>query len=97
MGEIAAIAQVTDTGVWSAQKTWNTMGDDRVRMSHLDVDGMSVDASDTFTVGGADLDYPQDPSGPASEIDGCRCWLTWELVNNVTGATQDTVAPDGEE
>ncbi len=97
LGELFGIGQITADGQWSAEKTWNTMGDDRVRTTHDDVDGVSVDASDTFSVGGADLDAPGMPGGPPAEVDGCRCWLTWELVNNVTGATQDSAAPDGEE
>lgn len=97
MGEQWGITQLTADGQWSAQKTWNTMGDDRVRVTHDDVDGMTVDASDSFTVGGEDLDYPGAPGGSMAETSGCRCWLTWALVNNLTGATQDSAAPDGEE
>ena len=97
MGEQWGITQLTADGAWSAQKTWNTMGDDRVRVTHDDVDGMTVDASESFTVGGEDLDYPGAPGGSMAETSGCRCWLTWTLVNNLTGATQDSAAPDGEE
>lgn len=96
MGQQASMGQITDSGQWSSQKTWNAVGDNRTRTSHLDVDGVTVDASDTFNVGGEDLDYPGMPGGSNAETSGCRCWLTWALVNNVTGETIDSDAPDGE-
>lgn len=89
LGELWGIGQATEDGTWSAEKTWNTVGDDRVRATHDDVDGLTVDAGDTFEVGGDELDMPGDPSGSLEEVSGCRCWLTWALVNNVTGATED--------
>lgn len=97
LGELWSIGQMLLDGVWSAEKTWNTMGDDRVRATHDDADGVTVDAADSFNVGGADMDYPGDPSGPLSEVSGCRCWLTWTLINTITGETSDISAPDGEE
>jgi hypothetical protein len=94
MGELFGIGQVTADGQWSAEKTWNTMGDDRVRATHDDVDGVTIDASDSFDVGGEDLDYPGDPAGSDAEVAGCRCWLTWAMVNNLTGESQDIGAMD---
>ena len=96
-GQQETMASLLAQGTYQAEKTWNTMGDDRVRTSHMDVDGMTVDASDSFNVGGEDLDYPGSPNGSLAETSGCRCWLTWAAVNNITGETQDSSAPSGEE
>jgi hypothetical protein len=94
LGELWGIGQLDST--WQVEKTWNTMGDDRVRPAHEDVDGTTVDAGDTFDVDGEDLAFPGDPAGSDSMTAGCRCWLTWTMTNNVTGATEDT-EPENEE
>jgi hypothetical protein len=92
LGELWAIGQLADT--WQVEKTWNTVGDDRVRATHDDVDGFTVDAGDTFEVGGDELSMPGDPSGSMEETAGCRCWLTWTLTNTITGATEDIAAEE---
>ena len=51
---------------------WRNQGDDRVRESHSSVQPVSLD--EMFKVGGSLLRYPRDPSGPAHETYGCRCW-----------------------
>jgi len=58
-------------------KTWATMGDNRVRGTHKEVDGVSIPIEEPFEVGDSLLMFPRDTSLGASrdEIDGCRCWL----------------------
>jgi HK97 family phage portal protein len=53
-------------------KAWTTMRDDRVRASHADLDGMTLDMTSVFPNGCA---YPHDPDGFAEETINCRCWL----------------------
>jgi len=96
MGEQWSIGQITASGEWVGEKTWNTVGDDHVRAAHEDLDGVTVDASDAFSADGEDLDYPCDPAGSADMTAGCRCWLTWTLTNTVTGEMID-IGEDDEE
>lgn len=43
------------------------------RESHEEAHGDVVRVQDAFTVGGYDMDYPGDPSAPASETISCQC------------------------
>ena len=52
-------------------KVWTTVGDDRVRLDHQDVDGVSMPVDQPFNVGGDDLMYPGDPNGSEEEIANC--------------------------
>lgn len=60
-------------------KTWNTVGDNRVRDSHEEVEGLTIPISDLFVLRGGLLAYPHDSSHGAdtSELSGCRCTLTY--------------------
>lgn len=55
----------------ATRHAWLTSGDDRVRDSHVEVDGEEVDIGDEFPV--VNLLFPGDPAGEASEIVNCRC------------------------
>jgi len=63
------------------RKEWLATSDDRTRESHLRAmwdysEGGNpgpIKMSDTFTVGGYQLRYAGDPSGPAKETINCRC------------------------
>lgn len=59
------------------QKTWVTMGDNRVRDSHTIIDGTTIPLDDVFHLDGGDMRFPRDADLGASddEISGCRCWL----------------------
>jgi SPP1 gp7 family putative phage head morphogenesis protein len=54
-------------------KEWITAGDERVRASHVAMDGKTIPMDEPFQVGGASLMYPCDPSGPPGEVINCRC------------------------
>lgn len=60
-------------------KTWNTEGDERVRESHVFVDGDTKQADQPFEVGQTMMMYPGDPLAPVEEVANCRCWLSWNL------------------
>jgi hypothetical protein len=54
---------------------WRTAHDNRVRDTHRAMDGQVKKQGQPFiTGGGALLLYPGDPSGPAEEVIGCRCF-----------------------
>lgn len=57
------------------EKVWLATSDGRTRPSHVAADGQRVGVDDSFVVGGAALDFPGDPSGPAEEVIQCRCTM----------------------
>ena len=54
-------------------KEWLTSGDDRVRDTHVRLDGKIVRMDEPFQVGQFPMMYPCDPNGPPKEIIRCRC------------------------
>jgi HK97 family phage portal protein len=62
-----------DSGVM-ASKEWLTMEDDKVRDSHVPLDGMNIALSDVFPNGCA---FPGDGAGGADEVINCRCTLLY--------------------
>jgi hypothetical protein len=61
--------------VIAANQTWVTMGDDKVRDAHAEVDGQQVPIGEPFSVSGYDMLYPGDDSdgAPMELIINCRC------------------------
>lgn len=57
------------------KKMWISAGDDRVRDSHVDLDGVIVNVDEEFKSG---LAFPRDPNAPANETINCRC--TWIMI-----------------
>lgn len=55
------------------KKEWLATLDNRTRPTHGALDGEQVGLDEKFSNG---LEYPGDPSGPASEIYNCRCSVT---------------------
>lgn len=51
----------------------NSTLDGRTRPSHSEADGQRVPLGTPYTVGGALLERPGDPFGPAEEVVNCRC------------------------
>lgn len=47
--------------------------DGKTRPSHFAADGARVPLAGLFSVGGAQLAYPGDPTGPPAEVKNCRC------------------------
>lgn len=58
-------------------KTWMTMRDDKVRHTHMEVNGARMGIFDTFKVGKYDMSFPKDESLGAGqeEVANCRCVL----------------------
>lgn len=63
-------------------KTWRTSHDERVRISHKDVDGETLPFWAPFIVAGVPMMAPGDPSAPPELVINCRCDLT--IGNEVT-------------
>lgn len=58
-----------------AEKQWLATNDARTRASHRNADGETVALDGMFSVGGANLAYPGDPTGPVRETANCRCTM----------------------
>lgn len=60
-------------------KTWNTVGDNHVRNSHEEVEGLTIPIDELFVLEGGLLAYPHDSSHGCdpSELSGCRCSLSY--------------------
>lgn len=60
-------------------KTWATMGDERVRPTHMEVGMETLPIDEPFMVGGYPMMFPMDASmgAPPEEIANCRCWLEY--------------------
>lgn len=56
-------------------KTWLATADPRTRDTHREADKQRTLLSEPFVVGGAQLLFPGDPTGPANEVINCRCSL----------------------
>lgn len=69
------------------RKRWLTAHDNRVRPTHADADGQTVPTTQPFTVGGASLQFPGDPSGPIDQIIQCRCVLLYEESADIPAST----------
>jgi len=59
------------------EHVWGTVGDDRVRRTHSLANGQRQPVGSPFIVGGAYLQHPRDPAGPAGEVINCRCSETY--------------------
>jgi uncharacterized protein with gpF-like domain len=55
------------------EKEWVSAEDSRTRPTHIEADGQRVGMDEPFNVGGYELQYPGDPSGPPEETIRCRC------------------------
>lgn len=60
-------------------KMWVTMRDDKVRHTHVAVNGDKVGIFDSFHVGNAEMSFPRDASlgAGAEEIVNCRCTVKY--------------------
>lgn len=57
------------------RKRWDTERDERVRVSHREVDGQVRELGYPFYVDGFPLMFPGDPMGPPETVINCRCDL----------------------
>ena len=62
-------------------KTWRTVGDDRVRDTHEDLEGTTVPMGERFyTFDGDSALWPGGFSNAENNVN-CRCWLNYTRVN----------------
>jgi F like protein len=54
---------------------WLATDDHRTRQTHEVAEGQRVPVGTPFVVGGAELRFPGDPSGPPQEVIQCRCTM----------------------
>jgi hypothetical protein len=57
------------------ERLWLSTDDSRTRHTHDEADGQRVPLGQPFNVGGFELRFPGDPSGPPQEVIQCRCTL----------------------
>lgn len=62
------------------RKIWHTALDEKVRMTHIDVEGVEIGIDEPFHVGSSLMLYPLDVSlgASASEIVNCRCTVEYK-------------------
>lgn len=57
------------------ERIWLATDDTRTRDTHQEADGQRVALGQSFNVGGFELAFPGDPSGPPQEVIQCRCTM----------------------
>ena len=68
-------------GTTGVTKTWETMGDERVRLSHDVLEGVTIPFDEEFvTIGGDSALAPGGFSDPENNVN-CRCWITVKKGN----------------
>ena len=60
-------------------KIWRTELDNKVRPTHIVMEGKKIPINDLFKVGGYDMEMPHDitHNAGAEEVSNCRCWLEY--------------------
>lgn len=77
------------------KEQWISSQDERVRSSHQEMDGVTVDRGEGFTLpGGYKCFGPGDPSLPASEVINCRCIKILVLDETVEEAKPEKYITD---
>jgi 2'-5' RNA ligase len=79
--QLGALAGLTMT------KEWLAVLDGRTREDHRLANGQVVPLDQPFTVGGWSMDHPGDFDAPAGEVINCRCTLTYDVEDHVSGLT----------
>lgn len=87
-GRIDSYLRAADMGI-KLNKQWLSAHDSKVRMSHRELDGVSVPLNEDFPNGCA---YPGDPMGLPEEVYNCRC----TLVADVDAGSNEQVELDPE-
>ena len=62
-------------------KTWHTMNDNKVRDTHVVMDGVTIGIDEFFHVGEAEMLYPLDEENAydhPEETNNCRCSVTYD-------------------
>lgn len=62
-----------------AFKTWCTVGDNHVRDTHAEMEGMTIPVNEPFELAGGQVMFPRDDSLGCSEDELCACRCTLEF------------------
>lgn len=74
-GRNDAFSAVAEETGEELEKFWLATSDSRTRPTHRAAEGQRVPVGSRFSVGGFDLAFPGDPSGPPQEVIQCRCTM----------------------
>lgn len=63
------------------RKTWHTALDEKVRLTHIEQEGVTIPVDDVFHVGSSLMRFPLDDSlgATADEIINCRCSISYSV------------------
>ena len=77
LGDMGDFSEAIEAGY--RYKTWETVGDNRVRFSHEEVEGLTIPIEEPFVLAGGYMLSPHDDSmgADSSELIGCRCSLAF--------------------
>lgn len=90
----AAIRRAQDEGELFPEKVWIATLDRRTRPAHQVADAQRVALLDPFQVGGAGLQFPGDPSGPAAQVINCRCSTLYVVAGETLDWTDRQMVRD---
>jgi len=81
-GELFPLDGNRDSRKSNATKEWVTVGDERVRETHVAADGQTAPVNQVYTVGGFSMMFPGDTNwgAPLSEVVNCRCSSQYDEV-----------------
>ena len=77
-GRVDSYERAEEMGI-KLKKKWMATLDDRTRVEHRHLDGMTVAPDEDFEVDGYRIAYPGDPSAEPEMIYNCRCTLVSEI------------------
>lgn len=83
-----AVLEAERSGDPAPFKQWIATDDTRTRPTHVAADQQRTLLSEPFIVGGARLQFPGDPRGPANEVINCRCTLLPMVLGDVIDWTE---------
>lgn len=78
-----AVLEAEQRGDPAPFKQWIATDDTRTRPTHQAADQQRTLLLESFVVGGARLQFPGDPRGPANEVINCRCSLLPFVLGDV--------------
>lgn len=93
INEIESLANDIDVGE-GATKTWITSGDEKVRSSHLALDGVTIGQDELFvTENGSQLMYAGDMENGAllKDVINCRCSTIYRYDNDVVKMYRNSI------
>lgn len=75
-GRMERLHETKEMGI-DVKKKWICTHDDRVRDTHIELDGQEQDVDKPFEVDGMEIMYPADPTAEPELTYNCRCSMTY--------------------